>query len=317
MIRLWNDAEQVTIGGIRVYAFGLYAAAGALLALTVIMVGCRRREARQGTGTLMGLLSLILGAACSRIAFCLLNQELGNMMPPASWIQITGGGWSFMGLIGGALLAGWICARLTRFPVGDALDVEALALPLFFTAERAGEGMIPDFDLSRTLDSEWLSRTFLAVNDEYGAYIATWKVAAAFSAFLFVILVLYSRKSRRPGDVCVAFLLLFGAGSIVLESLRYDRFLSITFVGLQQILAACMLGAGVISAVLRNRAASTGRKAAAILALILAVGIVLGLEFALDRTTINKFLIYGVMIATVLLPAGLSLRLQRRAKKGA
>ena len=44
------------------------------------------------------------------------------------------------------------------------------------------------------------------------------------------------------------------------------------------------------------------------------VGIIVGLEFALDRTTWNKILIYVLMIITVAIPAGLGLKMLKERK---
>ena len=46
------------------------------------------------------------------------------------------------------------------------------------------------------------------------------------------------------------------------------------------------------------------------------VGVVLGLEFALDRTTWNKILIYAVMILTTAAPAVMGLRLLNKGTEG-
>ena len=46
------------------------------------------------------------------------------------------------------------------------------------------------------------------------------------------------------------------------------------------------------------------------------VGIVLGLEFALDRTTWNKLLLYAIMILTVAAPAAMGLRLLDKETEG-
>ena len=55
--------------------------------------------------------------------------------------------------------------------------------------------------------------------------------------------------------------------------------------------------------------------AAAVISLPLMVGIVIGLEFALDRTTWNKVLIYVLMMITVGIPAGLGLKLLSSEKE--
>ena len=129
-----------------------------------------------------------------------------------------------------------------------------------------------------------------------------------------------NRKPRtgliRFAAALAAFLLLFGAGAVVLESLRYDRFLSISFVGLQQIAAAIMLAIGVVIAFKRGRKRKPRLAIAALISLPLMVGIVLGLEFALDRTTWNKLLLYAIMILTVAAPAAMGLRLLDKETEG-
>jgi len=315
-MQLWEEAEKTSIFGLEVYTFGLFAAAGAILAAVAICLFCRKKGLKAGTGLFTVLLSLLLGAVCSRVAFCLLNQELGYMMPLFSWTWITGGGWSMMGLVGGVLLAGFLSARILREETGTVMDACCLGLPLFMCLERIGEHCIPAFDLSRGLETEWLARSFLAVGDEYDAWLTTWKLAAAYSLVLFGILLWRARKPERPGNLCVRFLILFGAGSIILESLRYDFFLSLSFVGLQHVAALIILCAGVIAAVIRAKDAPVSLKRAALIALPLAGGIALALEFALDRTTMNKFLIYAIMIIAVFTPAVLGLRLLDAGGKG-
>ena len=109
-------------------------------------------------------------------------------------------------------------------------------------------------------------------------------------------------------------MLLFGAASIITESLRYDRFLSITFVGLQQVAAAVLLAIGVILAIRRRNRPKSVPTIIAIVSLPVMVGAVIGLEFALDRTNWNKILIYIGMIIIVGLPAGLGLKLLSQGK---
>lgn len=67
---------------------------------------------------------------------------------------------------------------------------------------------------------------------------------------------------------------------------------------------------------IRAKDAPVSLKRAALIALPLAGGIALALEFALDRTTMNKFLIYAIMILAVFTPAVLGLRLLDAGGKG-
>ena len=310
---LWDEAAKISLGGVEVYAFGLFAALGTAAAFGVIGFLSKRRQLKAGTASLTTLLCILIGGLVSRIVFCLLNRDLGFMMPLFSWFQITGGGWSMMGLVGGCMLAAWLSAKWLGEKPGQTLDLAGCALPVFMMFERAAERWIPEFDYSRALESEWLGRSFLAIQDGPDANLATWRLAAAFAAGLFIwLFVCAMTNPGRPGDICIRFLLFFGAGSVILESLRYDMFLSISFVGIQEILALVILCAGVIAAVRQAEPGLQRLKTAALVSLPVAGLIGLGLEFALDRTTINKFLIYAVMIAVMFTPAFLGLRLIRR-----
>ena len=80
--------------------------------------------------------------------------------------------------------------------------------------------------------------------------------------------------------------------------------------------AALMLALGVILAIRRSNRPKSVLAVAAVVSLPLMVGIVLGLEFALDRTTWNKFLLYAVMILTVAAPAVMGLRLLNKDTEG-
>ena len=310
-MKLWEEAEKVVFLGVEMYGFGLYVALGVLFSAVAMGVISWAMEMKKGTAPLLMLFSLVLGAICSRLAFCLMNQEIGRMMPLSSWVQITGGGWSMFGLLGGVLLSAFLCAKISGQETSRVMDLACVSLLPFIVAERMGERLIPDFDISRPLESAFLKQSFLAVGDEFDSCLRTYYLAAAFAFVLFVYLVFRLRRGEAPGTLTIVFLLLFGAGEIVLESLRYDRFLSITFVGLQQILAAITLAVGVALAIRRNRGQDKGMIRAAIISLPVMVGGVLGLEFALDRTMVNKFLLYGLMILAVACPVAFAMKLLR------
>ena len=131
---------------------------------------------------------------------------------------------------------------------------------------------------------------------------------------MFAVLAFRFIRKEKEGSLTIAFLLLFGAATIITESLRYDRFLSISFVGLQQIAAALTLALGVILAVRNSGSTRSFPAIAAIISLPLITGAVIGLEFALDRTMWNKLLIYIVMIGTVAIPTTLGMILLSKKK---
>ena len=314
-MNLIEEAVIVELFGVRMYAFGTYAALGALLALIVLAIAGKALSFRQGTVPLAALLSTVAGMLFSRISFCLLNQELGRMTPFSFWPQLSGGGWSMFGLIGGVFLGGWLSAKIMNEKTGSILDALSLSILPFIAAERIGESRIEDFDISRPLDNTFLTGSFLAVGEDEPC-LATYYVAATAAIVLFVILVFRFARKEKKGNLTVSFLLMFGAASIITESLRYDRFLSISFVGLQQIAAALMTALGVILAVRSSTIPKSGPAAAAIISLFAMTGAVIGLEFALDRTTWNKLLIYCLMIVAVSIPVWLGLKILKTGREG-
>lgn len=312
---LIREAVIINLFGTDMYAFGVYTALGTLAAMAVIAAAGRAYGLKPGTAPLAALLGILLGAGCSRLVFCLLNRELGSMMPLSAWVQIAGGGWSVTGLIGGVFAAGWLAARIAKDNSRKTMDMMSLAVLPVIIAERIGESRTEDFDISRPLDNAFLARSFLATGEEEPC-LATYYVAAAAAVVIFLFLVFRMQGNRREGHTAISFLMTYGAAAIVLESLRYDRFLSISFVGLQQIAAALMLAAGVILAVKESGSFRKPLAVAALISIPLMAGIVLGLEFALDRTTWNKLLLYAAMIVTVAVPTVMGHRLLGRAGKG-
>ncbi|MBQ9210375.1 MAG: prolipoprotein diacylglyceryl transferase [Clostridia bacterium] len=314
-MNLYDEAEKISLLGLEVYRFGFFVLLGIIGAAVVMGFLSWARRARKGTGPLLLLLSLLLGGLCSRLFFCLLTQELGAMMPLSGWANLAGGGWSMMGLVAGVLAAGWLTGKMTRQPVGLTLDIAACALPIFMALERTGEGGVPEFDYSRPLMTSFLNDTFLTFAEADGYHLATYRLAALVMLILLPILVWDMTRSRRDGDTCLLFLLLFGGCSVILESLRYDRFLSITFVGLEHVMAAVYLGIGVI--ILAARAGKRQKKlgTVAVISIFLAAGIAIGLEFALDRTGIHALLLYGIYLLVMAVPVALGIRLRSLEKK--
>ena len=314
-MKLYEDAAKITVFGLEMYRFGFFVMLGMIAAAAVFAFLSWAKRAEKGTAPLQILLSLLLGAVCSRVLFCLLNRELGALMPLSSWIRVAGGGWSMMGLIAGVLFASVLTAKLTGQKSGMTLDMAACALPVFMALERFGEGCVPEFDYSRKLTTGFLNGTFLTFSDYDGYYLCTWKLAAILMLILFPVMMADLIRSRKDGDTGILFLLLFGSVSVILESLRYDRFLSVSFVGLQQILAAVYMAAGVIMAARRAGRRQNGLKKAAVISVLAVAAIAIGLEFALDRTTISPILIYAVYVLVMAVPVALGLKLRGADRK--
>ncbi len=300
---LREDAMRISLLGTEMYPYGLCCAIGAAFAMAVIVIVCRVRKTRPGTAPLACMLCLALGIVCSRLAFCVLDQEFGSMIPFGAWFLADRGGWSMFGAIGGVMLGAGLSARIMGEKPARILDAASVGMCLFIVAERLAEGRIEGFNISRPFPEEAQPVGFFIVKDIYDSYLATYQVAALLALVLFLVLaVSVLRGKRQDGDTWIQFLILGGAGGILLESLRYDHFLEFSFVRFQQVLAAVMLVWGLVLAACRSGRHGKGFVSAVTAVLVLTVGICIGIEFALDRTSLSHVLLYAVMAATVAVP---------------
>ena len=318
-MKMWEEAPKTEIFGAQVYSFGLYCAIGAVCAAAAVCILCRTGKTKKGTGLILSCLSILSGAFFSRLTFCLLGGIEAGMLPFSYWFNPTTGGWSLFGMIFGVFAGAWLCAKLTGESSGFLLDTVSCALPLFMAAERFSEKGFELFDVSRTLpEGGFPGNTFLAVRDPYYSevsYLATYLAAAIASIVLFLILVFFLTRSRREKDLWILFLILCGAGGVILESLRYDHYLEYHFVRFQQVLAAVLLAWGVILAGKRNRGAHRGLMIAGIISVIAAVGSCIAIEFALDRTNLSHYLLYLLMATVLAAPVTIGILLLRKPER--
>ena len=310
--RMWEDAVTTDFLGMQVYTFGLYAALGMALAMIALGMLLRRARWPKGAAALTGTLAIGCGFVVSRLFFCFMDQGLGGPVPLRGVLLVTGGGYSMMGALLGACIGAIAAAKIMKQSSAALLDLLAPAFMLFVVCERLGEGYIDDFGISRPLVSDLLKGSFLAIEGDYDWVLATYLIEA-FVAFVLALVLLrdVSKKDRRAGNTFLLFLLLFGASQVILESLRFDQHMHLSFVGLQQVIAILLLAAGVIVLALRRMKDKRGMAIAALILLPVSAGIGVGLEFAIDRTTVNRFLLYAVFILVMAAPAALGVQLRK------
>ena len=310
---MWEEAPKTELFGIQVYTYGLYCAIGALCAAAAVCVLCRAERVKKGTAAVLSLLALLCGLVCSRVVFCLLNDVAFGGVPFSAWLHFSTGGGSLFGMIFGVFLGAWICSKAVGERSAVLLDIVSAALPLMIAAERFGEKTTEGFNISRQLTAgSFPDGTFLSVKDAYYenvSFLATYLLCAACAVVLFLILVFFLTRNRAEGDLWILFMMLCGAGGVILESLRYDHFLEYSFVCFQQILAAILLVWGIVLAGVRNRGAHRGIFCAAMISLPLSIALCGGIEFALDRMNISHYLLYTIMLLTLAVPVTLGILL--------
>lgn len=316
MMGLWDEAEKIFFLGVEVYAFGLYCALGAAIGLIVLFLQCRKEGLKKGTAALAGALGVGLGFLCSRLLFCLMDQSLGldGVMPLSAMALVTGGGYSMIGALLGGVLGALLAGRFSGQSPLRLADLMVSSLLLFVACERLGEGYMMDFGVSRPLLGDLLKGSFLAVEGEYDWYLATY-LLESFAALVLSLILLrdaaHQHRENRNGKTLLLFLILYGGVQTVMESLRYDRHMSISFVGLQHVMALMMLCGGVIYLAVWQWKKQKKTALAAVIAIPLVVILGLGLEFAIDRTQISRYVLYLAYVLLISVPMYLGVRLRK------
>ena len=325
MFALAEDAPLTVFFGVRVYAWGLYCFFGAALCLLAVAFHCRGKM-KSGTPSLFGVLALPMGLACSRILFCLLDSRMrvfGDLFDGSlGWGEYladvfgaTLGGFSMFGALFGVVLAALLCARILKEDKWLLLDAVACGLMLFIAAERLGEGRLEEFGLSRPLNEQTDWWGLFITHGEYDDYISTYMLESLTALMIFVLLE-WRRTGLKKGDVFLTGALVFGLSQVLMESLRYDRHMSISFVGLQQIFAMCcaVFALWVWGRRLKKRGVKSRLPLLAAVSTPAVIALIILLEFMLDRSGVSRILLYMIYIVLLACPLALGIGMRNALK---
>lgn len=306
-------ASSFTLLGILIYHYGLYLMLGTLFALTVFLITARQRAVYE-KALVASAWMLPLALIFSRLLYCLTDSNFGVIASIQNVFRLTTGGLSMFGALLGMVLAIWIAAGKQKGTFNKLLDCFAPSLMWFIFFERLGERFTA-LGISRPLVTGLLDQTFLAFRDTYDVYLKTWLLEAAAALILFAVLYRLLRAAHRDGDVFLTGMLLFGTTQILFESLRYDSHMRFSFTGLQQVLSAVLYGVPIILMCLKTKKARPASKLPVITLILLAVAVLgaLGIEFLIDRSSINKALLYALYALLLVVPACLAYTQYKRS----
>ena len=306
MITLREDAAITSVLGVQAYTFGLWIAAGMLLAASVLILFHRR--SKPGTAALQSVLSICLGLVISRLLYGLTDDTIGQRSPLWVLVRLNLGGYSLFGVLIGMAAAALLTARITKQPFRICIDPAAPAFLVFTLCERIGEGTLTDvlegFGWSRELIYQELPGSFLSITDGNDAwYLATWRMEAVIAAVLFCLLMYWMLKPAGCKSPFLRFMMLFGATQIIMESLRHDLHMTlISFVRMEQILSMVLLGVAVGILAVRLWKTHRALALAALISIPVVTGAAIGIEFMIDRTDISRYLLYIAFVLLVTVP---------------
>lgn len=254
-----------------------------------------------------------LGLVCAKAGYCLLLPGATIVRYGFSALLRPGfTEFSFVAGAAGVCLGTVLGARLCRLPVARAMNAFAPALALLAAAARFGEYFLEWVGYGKYVDQPWQQFFPLSVEDPYsGWYTAVFMLEGLSALVLAAVLWLLDRKGGKYLFArCVFYLAL---PQIFWESLRALS-MKWGFVRVEQVLCGVIVTAAVAWHCLHS-AKGGARRFLPVGGMLLCIAVIVGVEFALDKTNISYLICYGVMILALVWMAALEMYSVRQRRE--
>ena len=280
--------------------FGLVMAAAAAAALLLMLAVQKKYSLNTGTVFLFGALAALLCILTGRAAFWLCSLEWIVDSDLSFW-DFLGSGYSYMlyGAVIGGFAAAFITSGITGRAFGKIADAAAAPAALLIAAGRFGEYLIEagfgsgveewfdpfeDWSMIAWENPEPICRFPFAVQNYYGTWRFSINLWEGLAAVVFLI-VLLAMKKRRTGGAASLLLLMYASCQILFESMRTDEVIIWGFVKANQLISALLVLGILLFCWMKQAKEQRSVKELwlRMLMLILAAGVVMLMEFALDQ----------------------------------
>lgn len=289
--------------------YGLFLALAAAAGCAALCLAARREGLARRTGAVLVPLATVLGALGARMYHYAANSlvyglgfEGFELLSPYPYE------YAMCGALLGVLLAGWLTAGVTKQSTLRVLDALAPAGLLALALARFGEHF-SDFGWGQVLSGERWQFFPVAVQDMYGQWhLAVYMLEGA----LALIVCAYALRAgvKRPGSRFFTALAWWAATQVFCESLRAET-IRWGFVRVQQLQCVVfLLGVLAVYTRIKRSAGKAKETAASWLLLVLGVGVVVLMEFAIDKWDLAITACYAIM-AAALAVMGLAVQAQR------
>lgn len=302
---MYEDSLNIALGPVHVFAYGALIALGLAFLLLSLFALRKKHDLSGDTVLVYGVTALPMALICSRLLFCLLDFNFHSVFSLRAMLSFWGGGFSMAGALLGLTLAALLTGRITRTCPLRLLDGAAVGFLLFMICARMAEPFTELLGRSRPLVSEAFRNSFLAIGDEYDAYLRTYAIEAAVAAVLAVCLLIYGKKQRKAGDTFLLLMLLMGCAETLLYSLRFDAHMRYSFISVQQLLFAAVFAVPLFLFAHRYGKKLHSKKPlfTALGIMAAAAGLAVLLEFMIDRSGVSRILLYALYFILICMPA--------------
>lgn len=275
------------------YPYGLCVAASAVAALLLAAYIMKKTDLWSDTLSWFALLAIPLGFITARAGYALCMMDYFLYAGWEAFFAFADGGYILYGAMLGGFAALALTAAITHQPLGRLADVlaapAALMIALCRLAEplasegygwsleywfQEGSGM-SSFALA---DDSFFKQFPFGVQNAWGEWM--WAVYLIEAAIALVICLMVLRsKPRENGGKALLFLLVYAAMQALCESLRQDSVLTWGFVRCSQVFSAIAVALVLVICCVRTGKPHLLRW----LGVIAAMGVVIAMEFALEK----------------------------------
>nr|MBR4280549.1 prolipoprotein diacylglyceryl transferase [Clostridia bacterium] len=280
------------------------------LALT-LMLAAALKSTRFDTWIRLSVTVIPLALIGSRLLFGLTSLGMGDMTNPLQILYAWDGGASMSGAFAGVVLAAFLVERHCKVSHGILMDKLALGMPLALIVCRLAE--IPTgMGMGRQVDTPWLQWLGSFTDECHPVFI----YEALWAFLLGIALMLYLRRARRPGDVLLTFMVLYGSAQMFFESLRDDYHMVIYYVRINQIAGLIMVLIPLILWLVRlsKRGAKHNDLIFPCVIMVVAAALCIYQEFQVDSNP-NLLKEYAIMAAGVAVIGAQTILIRNKANK--
>jgi len=292
-------------------SYGLLASLSLGLLLAAADLWYRREKISVHVWLQLCIAAIPLALVGSRLLFSVSAIINGDFSAPVQALYAWDGGASITGAFIGVVLAAVIISKLNRIPCGKLLDGVALGAPVALVVERLAEFPV-DMGIGRPVDTEFLYFLGHFTDDRHPVFL----YEAVIALILLVVLgfIALSKQKRRPGDLLLIFMTLYGTTQVLMESLRDDAHMVIYYIRLNQVAALVMAVIAFVIWMIRWARSGAKPVSLAVASGLVTGGIALGIfqEFAVDSNP-NLLLEYAIMALALALIAAVSLTVRTKA----
>ena len=255
-IDLAHVGRSFSIGPVTIAYYGICIAVGMLLGITALLMRAKETGQSRDDYLDISIWAMIFGVIGARIYYVIFSWEQyrGDLL---SVFNLREGGLAIYGGIIGGFLTILVISRMRKIPVPVALDTIIIGLPVgqilgrwgnFFNREAFGKFTDGLFAMQLPVSEvrlyeiteEMLANSVLIDGAEYIAVHPTFLYEGMWNCLVLLMLFLMRNRTKFPGELFLLYLIGYGTGRFMIETLRTDQLL---FPGTQ--IPVSMLVAGI------------------------------------------------------------------------